>query len=384
MSSVGMFVMESLRRLGHSVTPFSLSTSWRDSGCTHLVNPSRWLMEPADSRVVLENGELATRFGARYAEWEPQRYKPRKAITDALGQFDLVQVVSGSAVWAQACRGLSKPVFIQVATTLEAERLCGSGPIDLKGLFRRGLVKYLSHLEIDSLRYAAGVFVENQWMLRYVVSIRSEASTFFTPPGVDESYFTPAMRPRRSYFLFVGRVNDPRKNIAMLLRAYRSAARFGGGFPKLILAGSDAPGDWLVELIHEYNLDFSVEIRVRPTREDLRELYRDSLALVLPSLEEGLGIVILEAFSCGTTAIATDCGGPGEIIESPDVGVLVKNRDEAGLALALNEIARDIPRANSMGLSARKVVERRFSYLACGRSFEDGYRKILGRSFTSA
>lgn len=380
-SSVGLFVLEALRRLGHEVTPLSLSTSWRDEGSTLLSKPWEWFRVPECTPVILESGESIQRFGARFAEWEPQRYRPRVALTTLLHQFDVIQLVVGSAVWFGVCAGLKKPVFIQVATTLESERLCDSTHKGLRNRIRQALVRHLSPLEKQSLRDATGVFVENYLMWRYVSSLRSEVGTFFSPPGVDEFFFTPAERAGRLYFLFVGRVNDPRKNIGLLLQAYRRARLISDSLPKLILAGSDSPCKYIIDRIHELDLVSAVQIRVRPTKGELRDLYRNAIALVLPSLEEGLGVVILEAFACGTTAIATDCGGPGVIIERPEVGLLVKNRDEVGLALALNTLASDIPRANSMGLAARAVVERKFSYLACGRSFEDGYRKVLGSSF---
>ena len=61
-----------------------------------------------------------------------------------------------------------------------------------------------------------------------------------------------------------------------------------------------------------------------PTLEKARELYSRSLVWFLGSRSEGFSIPILEAMSCGCAVVATDCGGPKDIIEDGENGFLVE------------------------------------------------------------
>lgn len=90
-------------------------------------------------------------------------------------------------------------------------------------------------------------------------------------------------------------------------------------------------------------------------------------ALVLPSMRECGGAVILEAFACRTPAIATDWGGPQDYI-TPDTGVLVapSGREAfiAGLASAMAALGADPERAGQLGKAGRARVDAQFTWSA--------------------
>ena len=67
----------------------------------------------------------------------------------------------------------------------------------------------------------------------------------------------------------------------------------------------------------------------------LVELYQGAELFVLASAQEGLGIVMLTAISCGVPVIATDCGGPEGIVVEGITGQIVPNYDEGKLAEAI-------------------------------------------------
>ncbi len=96
----------------------------------------------------------------------------------------------------------------------------------------------------------------------------------------------------------------------------------------------------------------------------------DATALVLPSMRECGGAVILEAFACRTPAIATDWGGPQDYI-TPQTGFLIapSGREAfiAGLAGAMTALGADPGRAQAMGLVGRQRVEEQFTWTAKAR-----------------
>ncbi len=130
------------------------------------------------------------------------------------------------------------------------------------------------------------------------------------------------------YFLFVGR-NHPRKNLAMLRRAFATARRQGLQ-ASLVLAGPDQvaglPGDHIVALPYV-------------AEDELPALYAGAVALLLPSRFEGFGFPALEAMGCGTPVIASTAGSLPEIVDG--AAILLSPDDEAGWTRAMLDIADD-------------------------------------------
>lgn len=133
---------------------------------------------------------------------------------------------------------------------------------------------------------------------------------------------------RQPYFLFVGR-NHPRKNLAMLRRAF-SDARARGLEASLVLAGPghDRTGTTDGVVVLDYVPD-----------QELPVLYAGALALVMPSRFEGFGFPVLEAMRCGTAVIASSVGALPEIVGA--AGVLLSPDDAGAWSHAMLELASD-------------------------------------------
>jgi len=113
---------------------------------------------------------------------------------------------------------------------------------------------------------------------------------------------------------------------------------------------------------------------------EIAALLSAARALVLPSLRECGGAVVLEAFACGRPAIATDWGGPQDYI-TPETGILVPPTDRdafiAGLADAMNALAADPDAADAMGEAARRRVEEHFSWEAKAAQMAAHYEEVV-------
>ncbi len=116
---------------------------------------------------------------------------------------------------------------------------------------------------------------------------------------------------------------------------------------------------------------------------EIRDTLASSTALVLPSMRECGGAVILEAFACGIPAIATNWGGPQDYI-TPETGVLVEPDDRArfidGLTQAMSTLAKDHDKTATMGTAARKRVEENFSWRAKAERMFEIYNDVSGAS----
>ncbi len=86
-----------------------------------------------------------------------------------------------------------------------------------------------------------------------------------------------------------------------------------------------------------------------------------ALVLVLPSLSEGLGLVLLEAMACGKPVIGSDVGGIPELIEDGKNGYIVKAKDSDALRDRLRMFTEDMGLARRMGYAGHKFVLENFS-----------------------
>jgi len=92
-------------------------------------------------------------------------------------------------------------------------------------------------------------------------------------------------------------------------------------------------------------------------REEIKELLLNSDVLLLPSIQEALGIVSLEAIACGCRVVASRTGGIPEIVDSPEVGFLVdESTPHAWMLAMMAEMKKVTPMGNY-----RTLLLERFS-----------------------
>lgn len=96
-------------------------------------------------------------------------------------------------------------------------------------------------------------------------------------------------------------------------------------------------------------------------REDVPELVRALDVLLLPSWEEPFGRALIEAMALEVPVIATNVGGPPEIVEDGREGYLVAPRDAQAWARAIRRIAERPDRGLELGRAGRARVEREFT-----------------------
>jgi glycosyltransferase involved in cell wall biosynthesis len=119
-------------------------------------------------------------------------------------------------------------------------------------------------------------------------------------------------------------------------------------------------------------------------REDVPDLMAATDILVAPSLNEGMGRVLLEAGAAGTPAVASDVGGIPDIIDDGETGILVQTRDADSLARALIELSRAPERRKLMGDTARAKVVPHFSLETMVTRIEALYEELINEKYVDS
>lgn len=105
-------------------------------------------------------------------------------------------------------------------------------------------------------------------------------------------------------------------------------------------------------------------------------IYESDIVL-LPSIEEGIANVVLEAMALGTLVISTDCGGMNEIVSHTENGFIVPIRNSKAIAETIKRVNNlDLENYNAIGLKARKAIENQHGKDKMIRDFEVFYDKI--------
>lgn len=178
-----------------------------------------------------------------------------------------------------------------------------------------------------------------------------------------------------SFILYVGLVK-PHKNVELLVETVCSLRRSGRIKEKLVIVGRKDPETWkLIQSAAGSDLDEHV-IHINYVREeDLPFIYNLAKVFVMPSLYEGFGLTVLEAFACGLAVLAADTSSIPEV--AGDAACLFDPKSKDELKEKLLVLLDD----NTLRQSLReKGFERikHFSWEDMARETVRLYEKLLG------
>jgi glycosyltransferase involved in cell wall biosynthesis len=211
------------------------------------------------------------------------------------------------------------------------------------------------------------------------------------PRGLDERGETVAYTDEQlapfsgPVLLYVGRFTEV-KRVPLLVRAHaRARERFARPAPLVMLGGF--PGEWEgehpLEAVRETG-DPDVFLAGWRGHEDLPDGLNAADLLVLPSVHEQFGAVIVEAMACGLPALAVDAHGPAEIVDAGETGWLVPPDDEDALADALVEAVNDDAERRRRGELAYERARARYSWPALAGGLGRVYDEVADRRPPSA
>jgi glycosyltransferase involved in cell wall biosynthesis len=190
------------------------------------------------------------------------------------------------------------------------------------------------------------------------------------PNGVNINQFKPTDLPRNPIILYVGSMVES-KGVHHLLEAF---AQFVVDDPnyQLTFIGDGSLKNVLQERSKKLGISEKVNFLGSLPNDQVRNWMQQAKLFVLPSLSEGLGVVLLEAMACGTPCIGCSIGGIPDII-TPEVGLLVPPGDIERITSALREIISDEKLWLKMSVNARRRIEENFSWQMVGDEINQVY-----------
>ncbi|MDY0093273.1 MAG: glycosyltransferase family 4 protein [Candidatus Vecturithrix sp.] len=177
----------------------------------------------------------------------------------------------------------------------------------------------------------------------------------------------------------VGQIGE-RKGHRFLLQAFQSLARTYPAL-KLWIVGKEPTHSqgYYTEQLERYIKEAHLEPYVKwwGFRSDISEILDQLDILVLPSLQEPFGKIVIEAMAMKKPILATAVGGVPEIVVDGQTGLLIPPQDAEALRQALERLLLNRENWNIMGLAGRKRVEQMFSLELNVQLTEQVYKNLL-------
>jgi len=158
------------------------------------------------------------------------------------------------------------------------------------------------------------------------------------------------------------------KNVEGSIKAFHRLKEKPSGSVKLVVAGSKhALGEHIFQLVKDLDLERDVVFTGYFPDEDLKYLYRAAEVFLFPSLYEGFGLPVVEAFACGVPVVTSAIGSLPEA--AGDAALLVNPHDVDDIAGAVERLLQD---------SDLRHLKREQGYEQLDRfSWEQGARKLV-------
>jgi phosphatidylinositol alpha-mannosyltransferase len=336
---------ETLRGMGHHVevlTPAEHEESLTDP----------WITFAGRTVPIPYNGSMASvQFGPVSAA------RVRRWLRD--GHFDVVHVHDPAppSVGLLVCMIAKGPIVATFhAATIRSKWLAAWGPV-----IRPWLEKISGRIAVSD--FARRVQVEHLG-----------GDAVIIPNGVHVGFFADGP-PLPGHIRgvdgptigFLGRYDEPRKGLPVLLDAMRTVVRRYPGAQLLVAGRGDAE-----ELREQIGPDLQASVAV------LGELSESDKAAFLRSVDvycapnllgESFGVVLIEALAAGAPIVASDLDAFASVLEDGDAGVLVRRGDAPALAVALGGLLADPVR--------REELSRRGQEVAAGYDWAVIARRIL-------
>jgi glycosyltransferase involved in cell wall biosynthesis len=223
------------------------------------------------------------------------------------------------------------------------------------------------------LKHSAAVTTVSRWLQEEAQDLVPGVKATVAPMPVATELFSPGPGRDGQRLLFVGRLNA-QKGIEHLLHAMSTMKERA----PLDIVGDGSARPALEAIASQLGISDRVRWHGQLPQRDLAPLYQRASAVVVPSTDEGLGLVAVEALLCETPVVAFDSGGLKEVVQHEKTGILVKPGDRAALAAALDDLLSRDGRGADLGRAGRLYALSTFAPESSARRYAQIYKQVVG------
>jgi len=259
--------------------------------------------------------------------------------------------------------------------------------------FRSRIANYFMHrlakLEAETAKNATLIVTISKYSLEKIENYYGvdAAKVRIVPNGVDPEEFKPVAETdreggRRRFglgsepcVLFVGSL-IPRKGLPFLIEAAKKIVKEHSE-TKFVIVGEGPLKSQLLSYLETANLSGNFKFLGNVKEDMLPALYNCADVFALPSIQEGQGIVLLEAQASAKPVVAFDVGGVNEAVRNGETGLLVKRGSSEELADALLKLLSDKALREKMGANGRRFVTENFTWDICAQKMLNVYHEAL-------
>jgi len=316
-------------------------------------------------------------FGAWLPEFEFTHYFPTRRWLDLVQRFDRALCVGGSILPAFPFIGQDMPVLAWVASSYSGDRHDRVRALPwYRKVLNAAVISPVSQSLEKKMLKQFHVSSISGYTRRELESISPDAKKIeVVPVPVRMERFYPEPGSESPWNVgFIGRLNDPRKNVKLLLDAVAACLRLGQPV-RLYLAGAVLDSS-IESYVEELGIRQSVESHGHIAEDQLPAFLRKLDVFVVPSWQEGLCIAALEAMACGCPAISTKCGGVEDFIVSGQNGFLVDFESKV-LADMIVRICGDRKLRQNLSANAVETVRSGFEFGRVSRRFLEKVRNVF-------
>jgi glycosyltransferase involved in cell wall biosynthesis len=175
--------------------------------------------------------------------------------------------------------------------------------------------------------------------------------------------------------LFIGVLNG-RKDVGALLEAFSIVKSFCNNNCKLHVVGDGKHRGKYIIQSKKLGIKSNVTFTKNINHSDLPKVYLEYDIFVLPTFNEGLPKVLIEAMAAGLPVIVSDIPPIREIITNNVNGLLFQNKDKKSLSSCILKLTNSPKLRFSLGISASNLVRERYTWPKVCKKYKEGYKSI--------